>query len=60
MPCPICHTEPGSGNDHRYCLVELFREGTIKSIAEWTELCKKKPQTIIKGRVTIRVKKEEQ
>lgn len=60
MPCPICHTEPGSGNDHRYCLVELFREKKIQSIAEWTELCKKKPQTIIKGRVTIRVKKEEQ
>ena len=58
MPCPICRTEPESGNDHRYCLVQLFRENRIKSIQEWRDMCKK-PQTIIKGRVTIKVKKEE-
>lgn len=58
MPCPICRTEPGSGNDHRYCLAQLFRENRIKSIREWEDMCKKS-QTIIKGKVIIKVKKEE-
>ena len=59
MPCPICLTEPGSGNDHRYCLVQLFREKKIKTIAEWQEMCKK-PKTVIKGRTVIKIKKEEE
>lgn len=58
MPCPICRYEPGSGHDHRYCLAQLFRENRIKSIREWEDMCKK-PKTIIKGKVTIKVKKEE-
>jgi hypothetical protein len=59
MPCPICYHEPGSGTDHRYCLVQLFREKKISSIADWEKLSKK-PKTIIKGKVTIKVKNEEE
>ena len=61
MPCPVCFKEPGSGADHRWCLAQLFRENRIQSVDEWMELCKPpKPKTIIKGKTTIRVKKEEQ
>ena len=60
MPCPICQKEPGSGSDHRGCLVTLFRENKIQSIREWEDLCKPpKPKTIIKGRVTIKIKEED-
>ena len=60
MPCPVCFTEPGSGNDHRWCLAELFRKRIISSIADWHDLCNPpKPKTVVKGKTTIRVKKED-
>lgn len=59
MPCPVCQKEPGSGADHRMCLVELFRTNTIQNVDDWMKLCKK-PKTIFKGKRTIKVKKEDQ
>jgi hypothetical protein len=53
MPCPEC--DPSNTN-HRACLIKLFREKKIKTIEEWKEMCKK-PKTIIKGKVTIKIKK---
>jgi hypothetical protein len=60
MPCPVCYLEPGSGADHRFCLVELFRSGKIQSIAEWSELSRAKPKTYVKRRVIVKIKKEEE
>lgn len=38
MPCPVCSCNIGYA-DHRMCLVELFRENKIKSVAEWEKMC---------------------
>lgn len=54
--CIHCHK--GSGEDHRWCLVELFKTNKIKTVAEWQEqsrLLAKKMLTVVKGRVRIRV-----
>jgi hypothetical protein len=59
MPCPVCNQSPASGAgdaDHRWCLVELFKSNTIKSVADWEALCK--PKTTIKRKVKARVPKE--
>ena len=60
MPCPICTKEPGSGDDHRWCLVQLFQENVIQSVDDWLKLCNPpKPKTVVKGKITIQVKKED-
>lgn len=56
MPCPICKQNPGSGTDHRWCLVELFKTNVIKSVSEWEAMCK--PKTIMKGRIRALLVKE--
>lgn len=51
MPCPVCSCNIGEA-DHRMCLVELFRNDTIKSVADWEKMCKPcKPKTIRKGKI---------
>lgn len=57
MPCPVCKKEAGSA-DHRGCLVELFKNDVIKSVAEWETMCKK-PVTIRKGQIRARIRKED-
>jgi len=36
MACPVCYRKT---SDHRDCILKLFKENKIKSIAEWTKLC---------------------
>lgn len=59
MPCPVCNLDVGGNSDHRMCLVQLFRDGTIKSSAEWERMAKK-PITIFKGRGIRRLRVEAQ
>lgn len=39
------------------CLVELFRDNTIKSVAEWEKMCR--PVTIRKGKIIAYLPKTE-
>lgn len=47
MPCPV---NKCVGDDHRLCLVELFKTNRIKSLADWEALWKPKKR-IVKARV---------
>ena len=47
MPCPVCNSNIGY-SDHRMCLVKLFGEDKIKSVAEWEAMCRpQRPKKII-------------
>jgi hypothetical protein len=50
MPCPVCNESIGDA-DHRMCLLDLLKSGTIKTVKEWENMCKDKPMTIRKGKV---------
>jgi hypothetical protein len=56
MPCPVCHQPIGEA-DHRMCVFNLLKSGTIKSVGEW-EAMTSKPQTIRKGRIKAVLPKE--
>jgi len=56
MPCPVC-LEP-IGHDHRRCLYQLLKEGTIQTVEEWEILSREKPKTIRKGRKSAVLPKE--
>ena len=55
MPCPVCN-RPANTDNHRTCLVELFKTNKIQSVKDWEELCK--PKTIVKRRIKARVDRE--
>lgn len=75
MDPPFCciHCHKGVGEDHRWCLIELFKTNRVKTVREWTFASKmllarivlfqtewrrhRKPKTLVKGRVRIRVTK---
>jgi hypothetical protein len=56
MPCPVCSCNIGQA-DHRMCVIQLFREDKIKSVAEWQNLCR--PVTIRKGKIIAYLPKTE-
>lgn len=48
------HCGKGASEDHRWCLVELFKTNKIKTVKEWEEMSRvKKPR-----RVRVLVPKE--
>ena len=53
MPCPICKHEVDQA-DHRVCVYSLFKINAIQTVYQW-EAMARKPVTIVKGRVRIRV-----
>ena len=53
--CIVC--SKGRGEDHRWCLVSLFKENKIKTVKEWEE-ASSKPTTLRKGRVRALVPRE--
>jgi hypothetical protein len=55
MPCPVCN-EPISEADHRMCVFNLLKSGTIKTVKEWEAMCA--PKTIRKGRIRAVLPKE--
>ena len=55
MPCPVCSLAIGDA-DHRMCVLNLLKSGTIKTVREWEVLCK--PKTVRKGRVKAVIPKE--
>ena len=50
MSCLVCTRDISKSAEHRECLLTLFNESKIKSIADWIRLSSK-PKTIFKGRV---------
>jgi len=56
MPCPVCDCKIGEA-DHRMCLLQLFREGKIKSSKDWERMARDnpKPKTLVKGVVWKRL-----
>jgi hypothetical protein len=56
MPCPVC--QKPIGHDHRLCLFEMLKEGTIQTVEEWERLSSDRPKTIRKGRVRAVLPKE--
>lgn len=54
MPCPVCSQPVAGGADHRMCVLSLFKSNKIQTVEEWTAMATK-PETIIKGRIRIRV-----
>ena len=54
MPCPVC--KKPIGEDHRWCVFELFKTNKIQDVSEWTEMSK--PKTILKGKIKVRLPKE--
>jgi hypothetical protein len=56
MPCPVCNSKIGYV-DHRMCLVKLFGEDKIKSVAEWERMCGS--VTIRKGKILAYLPKTE-
>jgi hypothetical protein len=55
MPCPVCSLAIGDA-DHRMCVLNLLKSGTITTVREWEVLCK--PKTVRKGRVKAVIPKE--
>ena len=52
MSCPHCKLSIDSDADHRMCVFELLKTGTIQSVSEWERLCRPKPKRkIIRARV---------
>lgn len=52
MECPICLLNvPGY---HRMCLVQLFRENKIQSVADWER--RVGLRTIVKGKRIVKIK----
>jgi hypothetical protein len=62
MPCPVCNLPIGHpAADHRMCVFNLLRSGTIKTVPEWEVLSSDapaKPVTIYKGRIKAVLPKE--
>jgi len=58
MPCPECNKPKDGETDHRFCVLELLKAGTIKNIADWNRLCEVKPETKILGRKKIKLPKK--
>lgn len=50
MACLVCNRDVSESALHRECILTLFKEKRIKSVAEWIRLSTK-PKTVIKGRV---------
>ena len=57
MPCPVCNCSIGEA-DHRFCVLDLLKSGTIKTAKEWEKMSRDKPVTICKGKVKAVVPKE--
>jgi hypothetical protein len=57
MPCPVCNEAIGEA-DHRMCVFNLLKSGTIKTAREWEKMSSTKPVTIHKGRVKAVLPKE--
>jgi len=63
MPCPVCNERIGEA-DHRWCVLDLLKSGSIKTAREWEIMSKDapakpvKPATIYKGRVKAVIPKE--
>lgn len=56
MSCIVCTRDVSESARHRECILTLFKESKIKSIADWIRLSSK-PRTILKGRVVRRVER---
>jgi hypothetical protein len=50
MACIVCTRDVSDSTQHRDCVMTLFKEKRIKSVADWIRLSTK-PKTVIKGRV---------
>lgn len=57
MPCPVCNERIGEA-DHRFCVLDLLKSGTIKTAKEWEKMSADKPVTIRKGKVKAVLPKE--
>ncbi len=63
MPCPVCNEAIGEA-DHRMCVFNLLKTGTIKTAREWEKMsadapaAPAKPVTIYKGRIKAVLPKE--
>jgi hypothetical protein len=57
MPCPVCNEAIGEA-DHRMCVFNLLKSGTIKTAREWEKMSTTKPVTIHKGRIKAVLPKE--
>ena len=54
MACIVCKRDVSESALHRACILQLFKETKIKSIADWIRLSTK-PKTIFKRRVVRRL-----
>jgi hypothetical protein len=61
MPCPVCNrpVAPTTQSEHRLCILTLFKDNRIQSVAEWEKLAKDKPKTRIKGTIEKRLQTSE-
>jgi len=57
MPCPVCNERIGEA-DHRFCVLDLLKSGTINTAKEWEKMSRDKPVTIRKGKVKAVLPKE--
>jgi len=38
--CPVCKKLNPGDEDHRKCILQLFKEKKIQSVADWERMCK--------------------
>ena len=55
--CPHCTRSLSETDDHRLCLMEMFKTNKIQRVSDWTKLCEEygKPKTIMKRRIRVMV-----
>jgi hypothetical protein len=46
--CPVCLDIVGNTKGHRECVLQLFKENKISSIAQWKSACYRKRTVTIK------------